>query len=93
MSILGAVTIAQTFKVLIDVDPFDSIEAERLTFVTGGVALAGTLDVDVKSLPPDGAQYRVVSTVDGQGKFDDIDGVDVFTEVREDGQGVLLIYN
>ncbi len=93
MSILGPVTIASTFKVLIDIDPFESINAERLTFGTGGVELAGTLEVNVKSIPPNGAQYRVVSTVDGPGKFDVIEGASVFTEVRENGDGVLLIYN
>ncbi|MCK5367798.1 MAG: hypothetical protein KAQ62_04575, partial [Cyclobacteriaceae bacterium] len=43
MSILGAVTIESTFNVLIDFVKFGSIPAERLTFETGGVSLAGTL--------------------------------------------------
>lgn len=93
MSILGEVTIASTFKVLIDADPFESIDAERLTFETGGVELAGTLDVNVKTIPPNGSQYRVISTVNAKGSFDTIEGTNIFTEVREDDQGVLLIYN
>ena len=91
MSIHGAVTIEPTFHVLIDVDNTDPIPAERLVFTTGGAALSGTLEVNVKTFPPDGAQYRVVSTTDGTGKFIEINGAGVFHAIQEDAQGVLLI--
>ncbi len=91
MSILGAVTIDSTFKVLIDINKNDPVSAERLTFETGGVALNGTLDVNVMSLPPDGAQYQVISTVQGTDTFDTINGAEVFHEIQQDENGVLLI--
>jgi len=93
LSILGAVTIMPTFKVLIDIDNNNRVPAERLTFPTGGVALDGTLEVKVKgvNLPPAGAKYRVVLTTDGTGKFDAINGAEIFSEIQEDASGVLLI--
>ena len=91
MSILGAVTIQPTFNVLIDVSNMNPIPTERLSFLTGGVALAGTLDVNVMNFPPEGAQYRVVSTIDGTGQFDAINGANVFNTIQEDSLGVLLI--
>ncbi len=93
MSILGSVTIESTFKVLIDFVNTGSIPAERLTFETGGVALAGTLDVTVAAFP-DAGSYRVVSTIGGTGSFDTISSsTDVFHSVQEDALGVLLIRN
>ena len=93
LSILGPVTIEPTFRVLIDIDNNDPIPAERLTFPTSGVALDGTLDVNVMGVfpPPAGAQYRVVSTIDGPGRFDSINGAGVFTTIQQDSLGVLLI--
>lgn len=91
MSILGSVTIEPTFKVLIDFVNTGSIPAERLIFETGGVALAGTLDVTVAAFP-DAGSYRVVSTIQGTGSFDTISSsTDVFNTVQEDDLGVLLI--
>lgn len=94
MSILGSVTIESTFIVLIDYVKFGSIPAESLTFQTGGVSLAGTLDVTVRSFPDVGS-YQVVSTIDGTGAFDSIigDDIGVFDSIQEDGRGVLLIRN
>ncbi len=94
MSILGAVTIESTFMVLIDFVNVGPIPAERLTFQTGGVSLAGTLDVTVASFP-DAGSYRVVSTINGTGAFDTItgDNIGVFDSVQEDALGVLLIRN
>lgn len=42
MSILGAVTIESTFKVLVDIKKDETIPAERLEFITGRVNLDGT---------------------------------------------------
>ncbi len=93
MSILGSVTIESTFKVLIDYVNTGAIPAERLTFETGGVSLAGTLDVTVAAFP-DAGSYRVVSTIGGTGAFDTISSsTDVFHTVQEDALGVLLIRN
>ena len=91
MSILGSPTIMSTFTVFIDIDNADPIPAERLIFESGGVALNGTLNVNVMSFPPEGAQYRVVSTVDGTGQFNSINGAGVFNTIQQDQQGVLLI--
>jgi hypothetical protein len=88
--IRGSVSIQPTFKVLIDVSNTGSIPAERLTFETGGVELGGTLEVNVQTFPPEGVQYRVVSTLDGIGRFDSITGADVFYSIIEDERGVLL---
>lgn len=93
MSILGAVTIESTFRVLIDIDNNDPIPAERLQFVTVGVALNGVLDVNVMGTfpSPEGAEYHVVSTIDGVGGFDEINGADIFDTIQADALGVLLI--
>jgi Big-like domain-containing protein len=94
MNILGSVTIEPTFKVLIDFVNTGPIPAERLTFLTGGVALAGTLDVTVATTP-DAGSYRVVSTIDGTGSFDSIIGAQIgdFDTIQEDVLGVMLIRN
>ncbi len=96
MSIQGAVIIDSTFNVLIDIDKNnDLIPAERLVFETGRVALNGKLNVNLigATPPPEGVQYRVVSTMDGTGAFAEITGAEWFTEIREDANGVLLIRN
>ena len=93
MSILGAATLEPSFTVLIDIDTSDPMPAERLTFTTGGATLNGTLEINVTGTfpPPAGAQYQVVSTIDGTGNFININGTEAFTTVQEDAKGVLLI--
>ena len=92
MSILGKPTLASSFKVLIDIQTNDSEPEERLVFETGGVELNGTLDINILGpIPPAGAQYQVVTTIDGTGKFATINGAEVFNSVVEDDKGVLLI--
>ena len=93
MSILGAVTIQPTFEVLIDIPTTGQIPAERLSFLTGGVALDGMLTVDVQAYPPFGVPYRVISTIQGTGQFNAIIGANVFTTWQEDSLGVLLVHD
>ena len=57
------------------------------------IALAGKLDVNVTDFPVPGDQFRVVSTINGTGKFDSIVNAGVFTIIQEDASGVLLIRN
>lgn len=91
MGILGAVTIEPTFKVLVDIKKDDAIPAERLTFETGQVALDGTLAVTIHgNHPPENVEYRVVSTTDATGSFSEITGASWFTNIIQDGSGVLL---
>jgi hypothetical protein len=57
----------------------------------GQIALAGTLDVTVRSFPGSGTQYKVVAMTDGTGQFDSINGASVFETIQQDATGVVLI--
>jgi hypothetical protein len=91
MDIMGAVTLEPTFRLELDVNPNSAITHETLTFETGGIALAGTLDVTVRSFPDHGTQYRVVAMTAGTGRFDAVTGASVFETIQQDANGVLLI--
>lgn len=92
MGILGKPTLESTFKVLTDIQTNSEAPEDRLVFETGSVELNGTLEVTILGgIPPAGAQYQVVSMIDGAGQFTTISGVEVFNSVVEDDKGVLLI--
>jgi len=91
MAILGAVTLESTFRVEVDVRPGEAITHETLTFLTGGIELAGTLAVTIGSFPDPPVQYRVVSMTAGTGQFDTVTGAGFFTNIQQDDRGVLLI--
>ncbi len=88
MSILGAVTLGDSFRLAVDVNTGQTVNDEILLFETGGAALAVTVVNFVD--PP--AQIRVVSMFNGTGQFDTVTGAQAF-DVQQDAPGVLLIRN
>ena len=93
MSIQGLVVLESTFRLELDTATSGDLNTESVHFLTGGQVLDGTLVLNVMSLPDDGAEYRVVSMVDGSGTFDVTfagSGTNPFEEIIQDAQGVLL---
>ena len=93
MSIQGLVVLESTFRLELDTATSGDLNTESVHFLTGGQVLDGTLVLNVMSLPDDGAEYRVVSMVDGSGTFDVTfagAGTNPFEEIIQDAQGVLL---
>ena len=92
MSILGAVTLGDSFRLAVDVNTGETVNDEILLFETGGAALAGTLAVTVVNFVDPPAQIRVVSMFNGTGQFDTVTGAQAF-DLQQDASGVLLIRN
>ncbi len=87
----GNVDLGTSFVAELDVPVTGGIPAESLVFLRGGQVLAGTLEINVMALPGEGAEYRVVSMVDGSGMFDVVfTTTNPFDQIIQDASGVLL---
>lgn len=91
ITIHGAVDLQTGFEADVDVSMSGDINTETIFFLTGGQVLNGTVNVAVRDFPAEGAEFRVISTQSATGTMEVVyTGNNPFTDVIQDGRGVLL---